>query len=112
MQHYLRARDGRIDLDEFLNRRADQPYSSNDYAVAWGVAYALATNKVDPEGQSWIRACLDAAGRAAETDATTAVRQAFDRELRKRGLTLKQWERRWRRTVMHLGDPWHFGFSL
>lgn len=112
LQYLLRARRGQVDLDSFLNRRADQPYSSNDYAVAWGVAYGLATNRLDPNGQSWLKVCLDAAARAANTpgtDVTAAVREAFDCELRKRGFTLNQWERHWRRTVMRLGRGWPFG---
>ncbi len=112
LQFFLRARHGVIDLDAFLNRRADQPYSSNDYAVAWGLVYTLAANRVGPNGQEWLKACLGAAGAAARLpgkDVTAAVREAFDRELRKRDLTFRQWERRWRRTVMRLGARWPFG---
>ncbi len=114
LQYLLRARRGRIDLDQFLNRRADQPCSSNDYALAWGLVYFLATNRIDPRGREWLKACIDAAARANRrpgADVAAAVRRAFDGELRKRNMPLDEWARRWRKQVMHFHGRWPFGRS-
>ncbi|NOY82291.1 MAG: hypothetical protein GXP31_14930 [Kiritimatiellaeota bacterium] len=102
----LLLRTGRpLRLDRFLNKRADAPFSSNDYAVAWGLVYALATERLGREGRTCLEKCLRAAGRAARNSesATGAARRAFDSYLSGQGLTLYKWEKRWRRTVLHLG---------
>ena len=99
----LRARRGRLDITHFLTRRADQPVSSNDYATAWGLVYALAANQIDPDGSAWLKACLEAAARASRSpghDVVAAVRDTFINEMTRRGWTIERWSRVWRRRIL------------
>ena len=105
-------------LGRTFNKRYGEPFASLDYAIAWGVVYALMQEAPPPwaaGGREWLKALIDEArlgwptpaGPAAAdggilwwkvvTDRTYAALVKFAAE---RGLTMADWEAHWRSWVL------------
>jgi hypothetical protein len=103
-------------LGKLLTKRYGEPFTSLDYAAAWGVVYALMQEAPPPwaaGGWAWLRALIDEARRGWPTaalapSATTAGDQqwwatitdqthlAFATYTAERGLSIAAWEAQWR----------------
>jgi len=106
-------------LNTTLNKRYGDSFTSIDYAIAWGVVYALLQESPPPwanGGREWLQALIDEsrrgwpdpAGRptpgsrdqlwwATLTDRTHTALQSF---IAARGLTLPDWEAQWREWIL------------
>lgn len=103
-------------LGKIFARRYGEPFTTLDYAVAWGVVYALMQEAPPPwaaGGRAWLQALVDEARRgwpraAMAPSATVAgdqqwwatvtdqTRMAFATYTAERGLTVAAWEAQWR----------------
>ena len=103
-------------LEKILAKRYGEPFTTLDYAVAWGVVYALMQEAPPPwatGGREWLHALVDEARRGWPTDAlaspatvaggqqwwatiTDQTRMAFETYTTERGLTVAAWEAQWR----------------
>ncbi|TLM68196.1 MAG: hypothetical protein FDZ69_03205 [Deltaproteobacteria bacterium] len=118
LQAALRA--GKVPpLGELLTRRYGERFSSLDYAIAWGLVYALMQESPPPwaaGGREWLKAVVDEGRRgwagakvavkpAADYDpwwglVTSATQTAFERFVDERGLTVPEWETAWRKWML------------
>jgi hypothetical protein len=106
-------------LEQILQVRYGEGFTSLDYAAAWGIVYALMQEQPPPwaaGGREWLVGVLAEArngwpGAAIVSDAppgydpwwgllTVAVRADFLRFIAERGLTLPQWESEWRKWLL------------
>lgn len=106
-------------LETLLVKRYGEPFSSLDYAVAWGLVYALMQEAPPPwaaGGREWLKDLIDN-GRRGWPGASVAVQPspgddpwwelvtstahtAFERFVNERGMTLAEWESAWRRWLL------------
>jgi len=106
-------------LGKILTRRYGEPFTSLDYAVAWGLVYALMQESPPPwaaGGKEWLKALIDE-GRRGWPGANVAVRSSpdydpwwglvtstvqssFERFVDERGLTIPEWEAAWRKWLL------------
>lgn len=106
-------------LGEILTRRYGEPFSSLDYAVAWGLVYVLMQESPPPwaaGGRDWLKALIDegrrgwpgarlAAQPASGYDpwwglVTSVTQASFERFVDERGLTVPEWETAWRKWLL------------
>lgn len=113
-------RDGKVPpLGKILAKHYGEPFSSLDYAVAWGLVYAL-MQESPPEwatgGREWLKILIDKGRRGwpgakvavqpqADYDpwwglVTSAARAEFERFVDERGLTVPEWETAWRKWLL------------
>jgi hypothetical protein len=112
--------DGKVPpLDQLLARRYGEPFSSLDYAVSWGVVYALMQESAPPwaaGGRDWLKTLVGTARQgwpAAADDTTAAVddaawwtrvtegtRHSFTALLAGYGMNLRTWEDQWREWLL------------
>jgi len=102
LKAFLRAYP-RFRLKPFLDKPAGAPFSSNDYALAWGLVHFMVMEKVMPGDRGRLVECLRAAHRATSEggNVTVAVHAAFETSLRRNGVSPRYWERRWKKAVLH-----------
>jgi len=101
-------------LTKLLDKRYGETFASLDYAIAWGVVYALMQESPPPwaaGGREWLKTLIDdsrrgwrdpaAATTTASTDqlwwatVTVRTRAAFEAFAAARGLTIPAWEEQW-----------------
>ena len=112
-------RGGLLPLDKTLSKRYGEPFASIDYAIAWGVVYALLQEAPPPwagGGREWLKTLIDTGRRgwpdptgqpaAAGRDplwwgtVTDRTRSALQEYVAARGLTLPAWEAQWRDWIL------------
>lgn len=113
-------RRGRVPpLEKILARRYGEPFASLDYAVAWGLVYALMQEAPPPwaaGGREWLKALVDEAQHGWPSSAdpaptssadplwwttvTDRTRSAFQSFATGHGLTLPAWEAQWRDWIL------------
>jgi hypothetical protein len=117
LQESLRRDKGPV-LGHTLSKRYGEPFASLNYAIAWGLVYALMQEAPPPwaaGGRDWLKALIDearsgwpipAGPAAAEggeiwwsivTDRTYAALVSFAAE---RGLSMDEWEANWRSWIL------------
>lgn len=106
-------------IGAILAKRYGEPFSSLDYAVAWGLVYALLQDAPPPwaaGGREWLKAQIDegrsgwpgakvAAQASLEYDpwwglVTSTVQSSFERFVDERALTIPEWEMAWRKWIL------------
>jgi hypothetical protein len=113
-------RNGKVPpLGQILTRRYGEPFTSLDYAVAWGLVYALMQESPPPwaaGGREWLKALIDEGRRgwpgarvavrpSPEYDpwwglVTSTVHASFERFVDERALTIPEWETAWRKWLL------------
>jgi hypothetical protein len=106
-------------LGQILGKHYGEPFSSLDYAVAWGLVYALLQESPPPwatGGRAWVKALIDKGhqgwpGASVAVQSlpdydpwwglvTSAARADFERFVDERGLTVPEWETAWRKWLL------------
>lgn len=106
-------------LGRILARRYGESFTSLDYAIAWGVVYALMQESPPPwaaGGREWLKAVIDEGRRgwpgaavAARSQpdydpwwglVTSTVQTSFERYVDERALTVPEWETAWRKWIL------------
>ena len=107
-------------LGKILARRYGETFATLDYAVAWGVVYALMQEAPPPwaaGGRAWLQALIDEARRGWPSSdlapsatiagdlqwwaiVTDQTRMAFETYTAGCGLTVAAWEAQWRDWIM------------
>lgn len=106
-------------LDDLLSRRYGEPFNSLDYAVAWGVVYALMQESPPPwasGGRQWLKELIDGGRRGWPGAAvaakplsgadpwwglvTISVRSAFEAFAAERATNVAGWEAAWRAWIL------------
>lgn len=113
-------RNGKVPpLGQILAKHYGEPFSSLDYAIAWGLVYALMQESPPPwvsGGREWLKAVIDRGRRgwpgarvavqpSSDYDpwwglVTSATRADFERFVDERGLTVPEWETAWRKWLL------------
>lgn len=113
-------RNGKVPpLGQILAKQYGEPFASLDYAVAWGVVYALMQESPPPwavGGREWLKALIDKGHRGWPGArvavqpvpgydpwwglVTSAARIEFERFVDERGLTVPEWETAWRKWLL------------
>lgn len=113
-------RSGKVpSLGSILAKRYGEPFSSLDYAIAWGLVYALMQEAPPPwaaGGREWLKAQIDEGRRgwpgakvAAQPSpgydpwwglVTSTVLSSFERFVDDRALTVPEWELAWRKWIL------------
>jgi len=113
-------------IDEILARRYGERFATVDYAVAWGMVYALMQEAPPPwatGGRAWLKALVDEA-RQGWSDATSPrrplgqvsdeawwaliterTRLAFAAFAAEHGLTVTAWEAQWQDWILDHPTP-------
>jgi hypothetical protein len=106
-------------LATILARRDGEPFTSLDYAIAWGMVYALMQEAPPPwatGGREWLKALVDEARRGWpsfppptpsvrddllwRSTVTDRTRTAFETFVADRGLSMPAWEMHWREWIL------------
>lgn len=102
-------------LATLFDKRYGDPFSSLDYAAAWGVIYVLMQESPPPwaaGGRGWVKERIDqgrsggGAGAAPEDTGrwwesiTTRTRTAFEEFIAARGLSITAWEELWHAWIL------------